>query len=801
MSIFTRTAPAAAEYAPPKPKNGYLRVFLLCLLTGAVIFLPFIIYDGGYFLFYGDFNVQQIPFYTLAHDAVRDGNLFWNWNTDLGVNFIGSYSFYLLGSPFFWLTIPFPSEVVPYLIAPLLVLKMSVCGVTAYAFIKRFVKNTDFAVLCSMLYAFSGFSIYNVFFNHFHEPMAFFPLLLLALEEYMQNNRRGFFALAVCLNCVVNYFFFAGQVVFVLLYFFVRAGCGDFLVTLKKFFWLAFEAVLGLLGAAFLLLPSILAILGNPRTDNFLWGWNFWVYSHEQRYFNILQTFFFPPDLPARPNFFPDADAKWASIGGWLPLVGMTGVIALCKTKGKHFIKRLLIVCTVMALIPGLNSMFFLFNSAYYARWFYMPVLIMALATGMALEDAKADWESGIKWTAGITLAISLAIGLTPNKVNEKWTIGIEAYPERFWAYVAIAGLSVLIVFILFKHLREDRQFARMLTGFTMAITMIYSIFFIATGKTNSYHDQFVIQNGIRGGDKISLPEDSFYRVDVYDGMDNQAMFWQMPTIQAFHSIVPASVMEFYPKIGVERGVGSRPDQSHLGLRALTSVKYLFCEEDKDYSPMHGFTYYDSQNGFKIYENQNYLPMGFTYDYFMDEGQLNSVNETYRDRAMLRAVYLTTEQMMRNRETVQKISDDALTDFSNEAYDADVVNRKRQTCSSFRIDNHGFSADITLDKSKLVFFSVPYDEGWSATVNGEAAVVEKVNVGFMAVKCPPGTSQIRFDYETPGLKTGGMVSLAALGIFVVYLASFAVLKRRSDAQQTPLPVSLPDEQSAPSSED
>ena len=116
MSIFTRTAPAAAEYAPPKPKNGYLRVFLLCLLTGAVIFLPFIIYDGGYFLFYGDFNVQQIPFYTLAHDAVRDGNLFWNWNTDLGVNFIGSYSFYLLGSPFFWLTIPFPSEVVPYLI-------------------------------------------------------------------------------------------------------------------------------------------------------------------------------------------------------------------------------------------------------------------------------------------------------------------------------------------------------------------------------------------------------------------------------------------------------------------------------------------------------------------------------------------------------------------------------------------------------------------------------------------------------------------------------------------------------------
>ena len=52
--------------------------------------------NKGYFFFYGDFNVQQIPFYKLAHEAVRSGSLFWNWYTDLGANFIGSYSFYLI---------------------------------------------------------------------------------------------------------------------------------------------------------------------------------------------------------------------------------------------------------------------------------------------------------------------------------------------------------------------------------------------------------------------------------------------------------------------------------------------------------------------------------------------------------------------------------------------------------------------------------------------------------------------------------------------------------------------------------
>ena len=44
------------------------------------------IVDGGRFLFYGDFNVQQVPFYRIAHDAIRSGNIGWNHLTDLGVN-------------------------------------------------------------------------------------------------------------------------------------------------------------------------------------------------------------------------------------------------------------------------------------------------------------------------------------------------------------------------------------------------------------------------------------------------------------------------------------------------------------------------------------------------------------------------------------------------------------------------------------------------------------------------------------------------------------------------------------------
>ena len=76
-----------------KQKERYLQAFLLGLLVSGVFLGIYIVTGRGLFLYYGDFNVQQVPFYQLAHRAVKSGNIFWNWNTDLGVNFIGSYSF------------------------------------------------------------------------------------------------------------------------------------------------------------------------------------------------------------------------------------------------------------------------------------------------------------------------------------------------------------------------------------------------------------------------------------------------------------------------------------------------------------------------------------------------------------------------------------------------------------------------------------------------------------------------------------------------------------------------------------
>ena len=786
-------------------KEKYLSTFVIALITAAALFVPYMIMGEGYFIFYGDFNVQMIPFYKEAHRAIKAGDIFWSWNTDLGANFIGSYSYYLIGSPFFWLTIPFPNWFVPYLMGPLLMLKFACAAFTSYCYIRRFTRTPQAARIGGLLYAFSGFSVYNIFFNMFHEPIIVFPLLLLALELLITENRRFVFALAVALCAVTNYFFFFGMVVFTVIYFFVRLFSGAIKVRISRFFVIAFEAVLGVALSAFLLLPSILAILGNSRISEVMLGWNAIMYGKEQIYANILECFFFPPDIPARPVFFPGANVKWSSLGGWLPLFSMVGVFVWFSQRKNHWLKRVIGISVFMAMVPILNSAFYAFNSAYYARWFYMPILMMCLATVSLTEDSKVDWSSGYKWVLGITIAVTLVIGLFPQKSNDNDGLIFGLYSQsedgmyvfRFWVTCAIAILSLVILGMLLKLIKTDRKgFYRGATVCVCIISAVYGNFFIACGRSHSYDPKEIMIDQLIEGE-VDLEDSSNFRVDVYDGVDNTSMYLGLPGINAFHSVVPGSIMDFYNYIGVERSVGSRPKTDVPAIRPLLSVKYLlnrknedaekFIDEDGE-TLMPDYEYVKTSGGYYIYENKNYIPYGFSYNYYMNYDFCDSYAESNRSYLMLKAILLTNEQIQKYGYLLENIEDLELPPYNygedgaslsltDEAMAYDCEQLKQTSADSFETDNNGFTAKVTRDKENLVFFSVPYDEGWSATVNGKEVEIEKVNVGFMAVKVDAGVSEIRFNYTAPGLVNGLLITGGACALLLIYILIWSIYKK------------------------
>ena len=768
----------------------------LCALTAAVFFLPFYILDGGFFHYAGDFNSQQISFYRYMNGFVKGAgypdsafagaphNTF-SWATDLGSGVMNAYSFYLYGSPFFWLSVLLPQSWLPYMMVPLLVLKFGVAGGGAYLYLRRYVKNANYAVLGACLYALSGFAVYNVFFNHFVDVVALFPYLLWALDEAIYEDRHGLFAFWVAVNLLNNYFFFVGQVIFLCIYFVCKLSARDFRLTGRKFGHLLWESVLGVAMGCLLLFPAVLSLLQNPRTIDLSSGWGFLTYSKVQQYLAILISWILPPDSPYLTSVWSEGVIKWTSMTAYLPLCSLAGAMAYWRSRKADSKKRIVAVCAVCALVPVLNSAFYALNSSYYARWYYMPTLILAAMTVNALEDPDVDLDAPARGIGWIMLA-TLVFAVVPvrDDTTETWSFGVLKNPGQFFAVLGFGLLGLMLYRVLCSKWRQDGRFAQRMTAAVLVFACVFAMVHIGIGKFGQWHtdSDLVEQDTNALLLKNDLPEGD-YRIDTYKIHDNIGMWLDKSCLQYFGSTAAPSILSFYPALGVKRDVRSEPEITNYALRGLLSVEYLIttpeqCESFEDEADA-GWTYLGETDGYALYRNDNYVPMGFTYDYYVTEATYETSIKTLRSNLLMRALVLEDEDVEAYGQYLTELPDAMLEDLYYDSYTQDCADRRAHSCSVFQMNNAGFHAEIALDKANLVFFSVPYDDGFTAYVNGEKADILRVDEGLMAVLCPAGANSIDFVYQAAGLSASRVVTAVAIPVWVVYVAYFVRRKRRS----------------------
>ena len=768
----------------------------LCALTAAVFFLPFYILDGGFFHYAGDFNSQQISFYRYMNGFVKGAgypdsafagaphNTF-SWATDLGSGVMNAYSFYLYGSPFFWLSVLLPQSWLPYMMVPLLVLKFGVAGGGAFLYLRRYVKNENYAVLGACLYALSGFAVYNVFFNHFVDVVALFPYLLWALDEAIYENRHGLFAFWVAVNLLNNYFFFVGQVIFLCIYFVCKLTAKDFRLTGRKFGHLLWESVLGVAMGCLLLFPAVLSLLQNPRTIDLSSGWGFLTYAKVQQYPAILLSWILPPDSPYLTSVWSEGVIKWTSMTAYLPLCSLAGAMAYWRSRKADSKKRIVAVCAVCALVPVLNSAFYALNSSYYARWYYMPTLILAAMTVNALEGPEVDLDAparGISWIMLATLVF--AVVPVRDDTTETWSFGVLKNPGQFFAVLGFGLLGLMLYRYLCGIWRQNSRFVQRMTAAVLVFACVFTMVHIGIGKFGQWHtdSDLVDQDNNALLLKNDLPEGD-YRIDTYKIHDNIGMWLDKSCLQYFGSTAAPSILSFYPGLGVKRDVRSEPEIANYALRGLLSVEYLITTPEKRESfedeADEGWTYLGDVDGYTLYHNDNYVPMGFTYDYYVTEATYEASIKTLRSNLLMRALVLEDEDVEKYSSYLTELPDALLDDLHYDSYTQDCADRRAHSCSVFQMNNAGFHAEITLDKANLVFFSVPYDDGFTAYVNGEKTNILRVDEGLMAVLCPAGASSIDFVYQAAGFSASRVVAAVAIPVWVVYVAYFVRRKRRS----------------------
>ena len=281
---------------------------------------------------------------------------------------------------------------------------------------------------------------------------------------------------------------------------------------------------------------------------------------------------------------------------------------------------------------------------------------------------------------------------------------------------------------------------------------------------------------------KNDLPEGD-YRIDTYKIHDNIGMWLDKSCLQYFGSTAAPSILSFYPALGVKRDVRSEPELSNYALRGLLSVEYLITtpekqndfENEADAGWEHAFT----KDGYAVYRNTNYVPMGFTYDCYLTESEYEETAKTTRANLLMRALVLRDEDAAVYGQYLTHLPEGRREELYYESYVQDCRERRATAASVFQMNNSGFHAQITLEKENLVFFSVPYDDGFTAYVNGQETDILQVDEGLMAVLCPAGENSINFVYQPDGIRLSRVLTLGGIAVWLAYTACFVWRKRRT----------------------
>ena len=67
-----------------------------------------------------------------------------------------------------------------------------------------------------------------------------------------------------------------------------------------------------------------------------------------------------------------------------------------------------------------------------------------------------------------------------------------------------------------------------------------------------------------------------------------------------------------------------------------------------------------------------------------------------------------------------------------------------------------------------IFFTIPYDQGWSAYQNGKKLQIQQAQTGFMKIDVPEGEGTITLSFIPKGFITGASCSLIAIIVFIFY---------------------------------
>ena len=776
LSLPPKNEHIAAIYRAMRLKSLIMKKLCLFILLITIVGIFPSLVQNGCFVLSTDMASQEVPFIIETKRMLTSGCPLWSWNHLIGDNFIASYTFYTLTSPFVWINCLFPDQWMLYGITFTLLLKMLCTGLVAYVYLRKMSISTDASIVGALMYAFSSFAVSNLFYYHFLEPMIAFPLLLTAIERFIRRERYGgvCMVLASFLVFFINYYFAACSMVAALIYALCRLGSKEIHASAARVGYGVLLVGVGLLLSCFVLLPTVAHFQGNPRQS----------FQLSKTYLDIIGCIerlytLFEPKLVEGPNtaFFV---YSFGSNAANIPVIGLllAGLYALRRSS---WIGSLIIVSIVLYVTP-LNDVFSFFTNPGYTRWAYAFTLFVILAS-MKFVDEKQRltmrhfWVYAAICCAGVTA--SYVIGLY---CNQRF-YGSAFDRSDLMINLIAQALFLFQMVLLFLYVRHNNT--AMLLRCVVVMSLVY--FPVSVLMNTDFMNKSQYRTEMYGSIKQYMLDNSLpyhngnfeWRTDFLAQFPNVSMLKNRPSASTFNSVQNNTMAPLLNAIGSRMGVNTaKAEKSAVSFDALMSVKEIIeydnyrhlCDSLKrpEASREACLSNRRAGDGYTIYDNKYYIPMGFTYDSYISQSRIDSLMaaDCQADIPLQLLANLVVP------DTLVSVANSVLApgEIRNDlSIDSLVTARRKNVCTTFSGDTRGFKATVNMPEKNMLFFSVLSDKGFKGYVDGVETTIYPVNLSLSAVMVDKGYHQVEFKYFPRGLHEGLLLTLAGLVLTLIVL--------------------------------
>lgn len=105
-------------------------------------------------------------------------------------------------------------------------------------------------------------------------------------------------------------------------------------------------------------------------------------------------------------------------------------------------------------------------------------------------------------------------------------------------------------------------------------------------------------------------------------------------------------------------------------------------------------------------------------------------------------------------------------------------NLTEDVLENIEMETNQVSGTISLEEDKILVLSIPYQNGWTAYVDGEEVELQRANYTYMAIPLTAGDHTVRLEFAIPGVKYALVIMPSAAILFAVLLIIGRARKHR-----------------------